>query len=323
MIKCPFCHFDNEDGALFCEQCKSDLSGVPASGSVPVAEPVAPAVPFVPEPAAPPPLPWGSDFGAAPAATPVDPFSMPVAGAVAVPVAPVPDYGATPPAAPQPPMAAPVEAMPVMATPVDPWAAPASAAQPWATPVSAEPWATPAPAAAPAPVVTPEPAAPSVPVAAAAAAVAAAVVAEPAPTPPPPPPAPPKPEPPPTSAPAAAAPAEADVFRIPEGKEPKLLVLRGQRPKVEYPIYNGLNFIGRADEKPVDIDLEDQEPPDRIWCSRQHALITYEDGVLQLEDLNSSNGTYLNRNRVYPGQKQMLKPNDVIQIGNVQLKVIV
>jgi zinc-ribbon domain len=28
MIKCPFCGFDNEDGALFCEQCLSDLSGV-------------------------------------------------------------------------------------------------------------------------------------------------------------------------------------------------------------------------------------------------------------------------------------------------------
>ena len=25
MLKCPFCHFENEDGALFCEQCKSDL----------------------------------------------------------------------------------------------------------------------------------------------------------------------------------------------------------------------------------------------------------------------------------------------------------
>src|ERR1700693_1317068 len=28
MLKCPFCQYDNEDGALFCEQCKSDLSGV-------------------------------------------------------------------------------------------------------------------------------------------------------------------------------------------------------------------------------------------------------------------------------------------------------
>src|SRR5205807_2124449 len=30
MVKCPFCHFDNEEGALFCEQCKSDLAGVEA-----------------------------------------------------------------------------------------------------------------------------------------------------------------------------------------------------------------------------------------------------------------------------------------------------
>jgi hypothetical protein len=28
MIKCPFCAFCNEEGALFCEQCKSDLSSV-------------------------------------------------------------------------------------------------------------------------------------------------------------------------------------------------------------------------------------------------------------------------------------------------------
>ena len=26
MIKCPFCHFENEDGALFCERCTSDLT---------------------------------------------------------------------------------------------------------------------------------------------------------------------------------------------------------------------------------------------------------------------------------------------------------
>jgi len=35
MLKCPFCGFDNEDGALFCEQCKSDLSMVPAAPPAP------------------------------------------------------------------------------------------------------------------------------------------------------------------------------------------------------------------------------------------------------------------------------------------------
>ena len=32
MVKCPFCQFDNEDGALFCEQCKSDLSRAAVRG---------------------------------------------------------------------------------------------------------------------------------------------------------------------------------------------------------------------------------------------------------------------------------------------------
>ena len=99
-------------------------------------------------------------------------------------------------------------------------------------------------------------------------------------------------------------------------------MLRGQKRNIEYPIYEGQNFIGRADEKPVDIDLEDQEPPDRVWCSRQHAVIFFEGGQMFLEDLNSANGTYLNRARVYPGQKQQLSVNDIIQIGNVQLKLL-
>jgi len=65
----------------------------------------------------------------------------------------------------------------------------------------------------------------------------------------------------------------------------------------------------------------DQEPPERIWSSRQHALITFEDGLLAIEDLNSTNGTFVNRLRVHPGQKRPLQVNDVIQIGTVQLKV--
>src|SRR5947209_467120 len=42
-VKCPFCSFNNEDGALFCEQCKSDISGVAAApaGASPSAMPEA------------------------------------------------------------------------------------------------------------------------------------------------------------------------------------------------------------------------------------------------------------------------------------------
>jgi len=179
MVKCPFCQFQNEDGALFCEQCKSDLSAVPAGG--------APGI----------------------------------------------------------------ETMPMAAVVGDAGAAIAAAAAPAAAPAEAG---------------------------------------------------------------AAAAP-------LPAGSQPKLVVLRGLKINVEYPIYEGNNFVGRADEKPVDVDLDDQEPPDRVWSSRQHCLITFENSEVNVEDLNSANGTFVNRTRVYPGQKRPLSPNDIIQVGTVQLKL--
>ena len=105
--------------------------------------------------------------------------------------------------------------------------------------------------------------------------------------------------------------------------KPRLVVLRGEKIHMQYPIYAGKNFIGRTDDKPVDIDLENQEPADRIWTSRQHAVITFENAILTIEDLNSLNGTFVNRLRVYPGQVRKLQLNDVIQVGTVHLRVIV
>jgi hypothetical protein len=108
----------------------------------------------------------------------------------------------------------------------------------------------------------------------------------------------------------------------PAGAKARLLVVRGTKPGMEYPLFEGPNVVGRADEKPVEIDLEFQEFPGRIWSSRQHAVIVCTHLALTIEDLNSSNGTYVNRSRVPPGTKQELKANDVIQIGEVQLQVV-
>jgi hypothetical protein len=101
-----------------------------------------------------------------------------------------------------------------------------------------------------------------------------------------------------------------------------LVVLRGLKIGIKYPLYTGDNYIGRADEMPVDIDLDDQEPPDRVWSSRQHALLKCMDGKFVIEDLNSANGTFVNRKRVVPGTKANLQFNDVIQIGTVQMKLV-
>jgi hypothetical protein len=302
MVKCPFCQFNNEDGALFCEQCKSDLSGVEPVG-IPAAhpaghEPIPVAAVMGGEPiplASVEPFPSASPYPEAPIAQafPVveEPSTIPMVGMAvaeaaihageAVTEAPTLPF-ATHEAPPAPPV---VEAFPAELV-----------AEPFpAAPVYEPPPAPPAPE--PPPALVAEAAA-----AAGAAAVAAAAPAAPSPAP-------------------AAPPAAGEAAKLPAGAQPRLVVLRGQRINVEYPVYEGHNFIGRSDEKPVDIDLEDQEPPDRIWSSRQHALITYEDGGLMIEDLNSSNGTFVNRARIYPGQKTNLKVNDVVQIGTVQMKV--
>ncbi|MBI3410154.1 MAG: FHA domain-containing protein [Planctomycetes bacterium] len=234
MVKCPFCGFENEDGALFCEQCKSDLSAVPTGSA-----------------AAPP-------------------------HAASIPVAAVVDEKA--------PMAAVVESQ-----------------KPGEIPPGEIPMAAVVERAPAGDVILPEPlpgmAPPLTP------AEAAQFAAPPAG--------------------AAAAPAAPTGASVPSGASPKLEVIRGQKVKMEFQIYADQNFIGRADEKPVDIDLEDQEPPDRTWCSRQHAVIHYDEaqGIIMIEDLNSANGTFVNRTRVYSGQKRQLFVNDVIQIGTVHLKL--
>jgi pSer/pThr/pTyr-binding forkhead associated (FHA) protein len=101
-----------------------------------------------------------------------------------------------------------------------------------------------------------------------------------------------------------------------------LVAIRGRSRNVEYVLKEGRNIIGRAGDSPVDIDLQDQESPDRIFCSRQHACISFSAGKMIIEDLYSANGTYINRTRIYPGQKRDLMDGDIIQIGSVQLKVL-
>ena len=112
-----------------------------------------------------------------------------------------------------------------------------------------------------------------------------------------------------------------DPASLPIMSTPKLVVIRGQRLNVEYPLYAGDNYIGRTDEKPVDIDLDDQESSDRVWCSRQHAKVVVDENTISIEDLGSQNGTFVNRARIFPGQVRPLQGNDVVQIGTVQMKL--
>ena len=108
----------------------------------------------------------------------------------------------------------------------------------------------------------------------------------------------------------------------PPALKAKLVVLRGVKISVEYPIYEGRNTVGRFADKPVDIDLFNQETPEQIWCSRQHAAVTFDKGNVMIEDLNSLNGTWVNGVRIHAGQPRQLRPGDVVQIGTVQMKLV-
>jgi len=104
--------------------------------------------------------------------------------------------------------------------------------------------------------------------------------------------------------------------------KPKLVVIRGMKISAEYPLYDGRNMIGRFADKPVDIDLMSQESLEQIWCSRQHAVVILEKGIVAVEDLNSLNGTWVNGTRLPPKQPRQLKPGDVLQVGTVQMKLV-
>jgi hypothetical protein len=105
--------------------------------------------------------------------------------------------------------------------------------------------------------------------------------------------------------------------------KPRLEVVRGEKLGASFPVLEGRNIIGRMVNLPVDLDLTGQEPAERVWTSRQHACVIFDGKAVILEDMNSLNGTFVNRQRVFPGQQRVLQPNDVVQIGTVQLRMLV
>jgi hypothetical protein len=73
---------------------------------------------------------------------------------------------------------------------------------------------------------------------------------------------------------------------------------------------NGIMTIGRSPQTDVQID-------DR-FASAQHARVSEQDGLYYLEDMGSTNGTYLNGKRV--GSLELLRPEDRFRIGDTQFR---
>lgn len=82
-------------------------------------------------------------------------------------------------------------------------------------------------------------------------------------------------------------------------------------------------MVGRADERKgiqPDIDLG---PYGGYYAgvSRQHALISVQNGKYVVRDLTSSNGTFVNNYRIHPSQTIVLNRGDEVRFGKLRLRV--
>ena len=98
-----------------------------------------------------------------------------------------------------------------------------------------------------------------------------------------------------------------------DGSEPRLLVERapGHQSGVAYDIPPTGATLGRGE---VEIQIEDP------FASSRHARITRQGGVLVIEDLGSTNGTYLNEEPL--SGPQPLHAGDRIRIGDSEFSYL-
>ncbi len=82
---------------------------------------------------------------------------------------------------------------------------------------------------------------------------------------------------------------EADLLALPSGRRVSLAVLQGADSGLILPVDKPVIIIGRAD---ADLVLGDSE------VSRRHARLEFKGPNVQLRDLNSTNGTYVNEQRI-------------------------
>ncbi|MFC1878931.1 FHA domain-containing protein, partial [Chloroflexota bacterium] len=99
------------------------------------------------------------------------------------------------------------------------------------------------------------------------------------------------------------------------------LVVQGSNVSISIPQGKQAVTIGRED--PVsgifpDIDT-DQHGGQDAGVGRRHAQLIVQSNQVYIEDLNSVNGTVVNKQRLQPQQPQLLNDGDEIRLGKMIL----
>ena len=118
---------------------------------------------------------------------------------------------------------------------------------------------------------------------------------------------------------------DSDPFEIPakeKGTHARLTIERGGSANTEFALSSEESYIGRWDADNgifPDVDLDAHDPDAKV--SRRHARIIYRNNVYMIEDLGSTNGTFVNRGRrLLPGSPQVLSEGDEIIVGKTFLR---
>lgn len=105
----------------------------------------------------------------------------------------------------------------------------------------------------------------------------------------------------------------------------RLVIERGKSVGKQFLLSSAESHIGRWDADGgifPDVDLDSDDPEAKV--SRRHARITFNEGTYLLEDLGSTNGTFINRGKRLPkGTRQPLKDGDEIIVGKTFLRFYV
>lgn len=102
----------------------------------------------------------------------------------------------------------------------------------------------------------------------------------------------------------------------------RLVIEKGRSSGKQFLLSDTEAQIGRWDADAgifPDVDLDTDDPEAKV--SRRHARISVNNGQYFLEDLGSTNGTFINRGkRLTPGQRQALCDGDEIIVGKTFLR---